>query len=288
MFSWQQIAEQLRQIVDTAIRFIKARRREEASLVFAALLFWLGYKFPTFLSPDFAEFLKPWHVVLIIQAVFSLAGLALLVHGGYRIWRLVYVPPLPPAKDRPSAIKGPMAFTEGDGELFRKLGRESDLQRLLGLILDNQVVMVIVRGASGAGKTSLLRAGLTHILSKPADGKGVKYHYWEATPTEPDKWLLHAIRETWPEGAAKPSTLDELVNPSDSLGRQSHVIVLDQFEQLRGSKPIFRLLRRIAREAKLPHRINARRSGGAGCRLLFFPPRRDYVANGLDYRLRLI
>ncbi len=267
MFSWQQLAEQLRQIVDTAIRFIKARRREEASLAFAALLFWLGYKFPIFLSPDFAEFLKPWRAVLIIQAVFSLAGLALLVHGGYRIWRLVYVPPLPPAKDRPSAIEGPMAFTEDDGALFRKLGRESDLQRLLGLILDNQAVMVIVRGASGAGKTSLLRAGLTHILAD----KGVKYHYWEAVPTEPDKWLLHAIRETWPEGATKPSTLDELVNPSESLGRQAHVIVLDQFEQLRGSKPIFRLLRRIAREAKPPHRITALRSGGAGCRLLFFP-----------------
>jgi hypothetical protein len=152
--------------------------------------------------------------------------------------------------------------------------------------------MVIVRGASGAGKTSLLRAGLTHILSKPADGKDVNYHYWEATPTEPDKWLLHAIRETWPPGledATKPSTLDELVNPSDSLGRQSHVIVLDQFEQLRGSKPIFRLLRRIAREAKPPHRINACRSGGARCRLQFFPRRSfDYVANGFDYRLRLI
>jgi Novel STAND NTPase 1 len=83
----------------------------------------------------------------------------------------------------------------------------------------------------------------------------VKYHYWEATPTEPDKWLLHAIRETWPDGATRPSTLDDLVNPSDGLGREAHVIVLDQFEQLRGNKPIFRLLRKIAREAKPPHRI---------------------------------
>jgi len=50
-------------------------------------------------------------------------------------------------------------------------------QKLLGLILDNQVVMVIVRGASGAGKTSLLQAGLTHILAE----KGVKYHsMWSA------------------------------------------------------------------------------------------------------------
>jgi hypothetical protein len=67
--------------------------------------------------------------------------------------------------------------------------------------------------------------------------------------------LLHAIRQTWPDGVTRPSTLDDLVNPSDGLGRQAHVIVLDQFEQLRGSKPIFRLLRKISREAKPPHRI---------------------------------
>ncbi|MGH9753568.1 MAG: hypothetical protein ACREA2_12360 [Blastocatellia bacterium] len=251
MINWQQIAQNPRQVVDPIIRFIKARRREEATLAFAILLLWIGHSFSDWLTPDLTEFLKPWRVVLIIRGVLYVAGFGLLVYAGFRIWRLVYVPDLPLVKDRPSAIKGPMAFTEGDGALFRKLGRETDLQRLLGLILDNQVMMVVVRGASGAGKTSLLRAGMTHILAD----KGVKYHYWEAVPTESDKMLLRAIQETWPEGVAKPATLDELVNPSDELGRQSHVIVLDQFEQLRGNKPIFRLLRKIAREAKPPHRI---------------------------------
>src|ERR1044072_5101802 len=89
-------------------------------------------------------------------------------YGVVRIWRLVHPPELPPAKDRPSAIKGPMAFTEADGDLFRKLGRESELQRLLGLVLDNQVLMIVVRGASVAGKTSLLRAGLKHIVGDNA------------------------------------------------------------------------------------------------------------------------
>ncbi|HEX9001179.1 MAG TPA: hypothetical protein VGB07_14840 [Blastocatellia bacterium] len=40
-----------------------------------------------------------------------------------------------------------------------------------------------------------------------------------------------------------------------ALGRQSHVIVLDQFEQLRGGRKIFSLLRRLVRAAKPPHRI---------------------------------
>ena len=251
MLDWQQLTPQLRQTIDAAFRFIKARRREEAALAFAALLFWFGYKFSSWLPVELAEFLKPWRVVLIVQIVLWLAGVMLLAYGIHRIYRLVYVPDLPPEKNRPSAIKGPMAFTEGDGALFRKLGRESDLQKLLGLILDNQVLMVVVRGASGAGKTSLLRAGLTHILAD----KGVHYHYWEAVPTESDKMLLRAIRETWPADAAKPATLDDLVNPADELGRQSHIIVLDQFEQLRGSKAIFRLLTQIARKAKPPHRI---------------------------------
>lgn len=60
--------------------------------------------------------------------------------------------------------------------------------------------MIVVRGASGAGKTSLLRAGLKHIL-----GARAIFHYWEALPSEPDKGLLRAIQETWPEGTAKPA-----------------------------------------------------------------------------------
>ncbi len=252
MFSWKQLEAQLRQIINTTIRFIKSRRREEASITFGAFLVWAGIYFPEWLEKaGVMEFVASWYGDKIGRSIFIAAGAGLVLYAAHKIFRLVYVPELPPPQDRPSAIKGPMAFTEDDGALFRKLGRENDLQKLLGLILDNQVVMVIVRGASGAGKTSLLRAGLTHIFA----GKDVKYHYWEATPTEPDKWLLHAIRETWPDGATRPSTLDDLVNPSDGLGRQSHVIVLDQFEQLRGNKPIFRLLRKIAREAKPPHRI---------------------------------
>jgi internalin A len=252
MFSWKQLEAQLRQIINATIRFIKARRREEASITSGAFLIWAGIYFPEWLEKaGMKEFVASWYGDKIVRSILIAAGAGLVLYAAYKFFRLVYVPDLPPPQDRPSAIKGPMAFTEDDGALFRKLGRENDLQKLLGLILDNQVVMVIVRGASGAGKTSLLRAGLTHILAE----KGVKYHYWEATPTEPDKWLLHAIRETWPDGATGPSTLDDLVNPSDELGRQAHVIVLDQFEQLRGNKPIFRLLRKISREAKPPHRI---------------------------------
>ncbi|WP_394824775.1 AAA family ATPase [Pendulispora albinea] len=172
-----------------------------------------------------------------------------------------------PLQDRAAAIKGPMAFGPEDGALFRKLGRESELQKLLGYIRDERTPLVVLMGASGAGKTSLLRAGLSDILS-PTD---VISHYWEALPTDPGEGLLRTLRASWgrttlngldaenpDEAEMFPSTIEELVNPA-RLGSQNHVIVLDQLEQLRGRDPlecpIFGLLRAIARDAKPPHRI---------------------------------
>ena len=240
MIGWQQ----LYLFVKTAFRLSKGPRREQAAFFVAALCFSGGLALGKF-APDFIA--GNWITGLRI-GLLAIGGIA-FVYGAVRVWRLVNPPELQPTRDRPSAIKGPMAFTEADGDLFRKLGRESELQKLLGLVLDNQVLMVVVRGASGVGKTSLLRAGLKHIL-----GARAIFHYWEALPSEPDKGLLRAIQETWPEGTAKPATLADLINPLDALGRQSHVIVLDQFEQLRGNEKIFQLLRRIIRESKPPHR----------------------------------
>ena len=254
MISWQQ----LEQFVKTAIRMLKGRRRDQAAFFVAALCFSGGFALGKLVDGK-------WIGILPI-ALYAL-GVIALAYGVVRVWQLVNPPELPPAKDRPSAIKGPMAFTEADGDLFRKLGRESELQKLLGLMLDDQVLMVVVRGASGAGKTSLLRAGLKHIL-----GDRAIFHYWEAVPAEPDKGLLRAVQEKWPDGAAKPATLVELVNPSDALGRQSHVIVLDQFEQLRGNRKIFQILRRIIRDSRPPHRITW---------VIAF--RREFSADWLDF-----
>jgi len=243
MISWGQ----LEQFVKSAISLLKGRKREQAAFAIATLCFSGGYALGGKLLPDFKDGSK-W--VAGLQIALYAIGAITFVYGTVRVWRLVHPPESPPPKDRPSAIKGPMAFTEADGELFRKLGRESELQKLLGLMLDDQVLMVVVRGASGAGKTSLLRAGLKHIL-----GDRVAFHYWEAVPTEPDKGLLRAVQEKWSDNASKPESLEELVNPADALGRQSHVIVLDQFEQLRGNRKIFQLLRRIVRESRPPHRM---------------------------------
>jgi hypothetical protein len=87
-------------------------------------------------------------------------------------------PPLPVAGDlRPTAIKGPTAFGPHDADLFRRLGRKADTATLLNHILNDQISLVVVSGESGAGKTSLLRAGLGSVLKN--QNLAIEYHYWE-------------------------------------------------------------------------------------------------------------
>lgn len=266
MLGWPELSQQLEGIVKSVIRFAKARKREEATIGLAAILFLVAYSFPKWLTPEFKDWVGSWQGLLIIPGIFYVAGLGFLFYGTYRIWLLVHTPDLPPPKDRPSAIKGPIAFAPADGELFRRLGREERLRKLLGFVEDDQVRLVILTGESGVGKTSLLRAGLTDILKD----KSIDYHYWEAVPGSSGQGLLRAIQESWhsgeatvnhagtPASSAGPESLEDLVNPSAELGERRHVIVFDQFEQLRrgtGNSAIFRLLRKVAREAKPPHRV---------------------------------
>jgi hypothetical protein len=266
MLSWQALLQQLQQIINAAIRFVKARRREEAAIGLAAIMFWVGSSFIGWFPKELQDFIKSWRGDWIITGVLYVAGLIFLADGVYRIWRLVQGPDLPPVTNRPAVIKGPLAFTPADGELFRKLGREDELKKLLSYVEDDQVCLVVLMGASGAGKTSLLRAGLTDILKD----KEIEYHYWEAVPSESGRGLLRAIQESWhselnngasstnqSEPPVELTSLDELVNSWPGLGESKHVIVLDQFEQLRGntSGQVFQLLRKLARKAKPPHRI---------------------------------
>jgi Leucine-rich repeat (LRR) protein len=228
------------------IRLIKGRRREQSAAAFGALCFLVA----TFLKSK--QWIPNWKGYDVASIALYAIGVVAFVYAFRRLWRATHATDLPPVKDRPSVIKGPSAFTPGDGELFRRLGRESELQELMGYVLDNQVRLVVLMGESGAGKTSLLRAGLPHILKD----KGVRVHYWEAVPTDSAERLLRAIQEDWSaNGSAKPATLDELINPAATLGAEQHVIVLDQFEQLRGRNAVLQFLRRVARESLPPHRL---------------------------------
>ncbi|MFA5923802.1 MAG: TIR domain-containing protein [Methylococcaceae bacterium] len=92
-------------------------------------------------------------------------------------------------RELPNAIKGLLAFTQEDGELFRKLGRDQELNSLNNFVKDPQIPLVVIMGDSGAGKSSLLRAGLSHSLK----GTDSAYVYWEALPHNTVAGLLNAV-----------------------------------------------------------------------------------------------
>lgn len=266
MLKWQELSQQLQQIVNTFIRFSKAPRREETAISVAAILLLSGFTFDWWFPKSFHDIIKSWRGDLIIQVSLFVSGLSALAYYVYHRRSLVSELDLPPVVNKPSAIKGPLAFTEADGELFRKLGREEDLRKLLSYIEDTQMHLVVLMGASGAGKTSLLRAGLKDILKD----KGIECHYWEAVPSNSGRELLRAIRKSWrsgsqgnanhssqPAASAEIKSLDDLINPSPELGDGRHVIVLDQFEQLSGrpGEQVFRMLEKVSLKAKPPHSI---------------------------------
>ncbi len=125
------------------------------------------------------------------------------------------------------------------------LGRRSELQQLLDRAQNDQIPITVVRGESGAGKTSLLQAGLQYTLKKE------NCVYWEARSQNAPAGLLHAIQSVFPE----VQSLDTL--PSACKNRW--VLILDQFEQISAQNPdhhpVFMLLERIVRENP-PHKLS--------------------------------
>ena len=176
-----------------------------------------------------------------------------------RVWKKA---PVPPASKKPvaNAVKGLFPFTTEDGQLFAQLGRERELQTLVGRAQDAQVGVNVVRGESGAGKTSLLRAGLDYTLKDMC-------LYWEAVPTNAPEALLHAFQSRYSE--------IESLNLLPDRCPARCVLILDQCEQLNPRQsehgPVFELLKRIAK-APAPHKLTA---------VVAF--RREFVSDWLDF-----
>ncbi len=216
--------EKARTFVDSVTDFFRVLRHGPRELALALLGFLL-LGAPALIPakedfPSVVQDVRPWIVFALIGL-----GLAFLIAVVWIVSRKVLAP-VPEDSDAKisDALKGASAFTPEDGELFARLGRTEEMGRLRGWVLDDQVTLVVVKGESGAGKTSLLRAGLTHALR--ADDVAVVY--WEASPAEPESKLLQAIRAKW--GSDAPlADFDQVFGELD--GRRC-VVVLDQLEQL--------------------------------------------------------
>ncbi|MFI6438687.1 hypothetical protein [Streptomyces sp. NPDC050759] len=114
------------------------------------------------------------------------------------------------AEEDDSPYPGLARFETGDGEHFH--GRDDLIAELVGLTAVNRFAAVV--GASGSGKSSLLRAGLIPALRDPSAGRSTD---------------LAAIRLLTP-GARPLRTHQALFTPHDGPG--DTLLVVDQFEEV--------------------------------------------------------
>jgi WD40 repeat protein/DNA-binding SARP family transcriptional activator len=148
-------------------------------------------------------------------------------------------PGLPP-------FKGLQYFEEADSELF--FGRELLTAKLINRLRETQFLSVII-GASGSGKSSLVRAGVIPALrkgqalldgTKPPDGSQ-NWHVHILTPTaRPVNALAVELTRNFESVTAAATLIDDMMQDPRSLGLflsrqypQQHILlVLDQFEEL--------------------------------------------------------
>ncbi|MET9441117.1 serine protease [Streptomyces sp. NPDC006610] len=138
-----------------------------------------------------------------------------------------------------SPFRGLEPFREQDAAVF--FARREDSERVARAVLRQPFVPVA--GASGVGKSSLVRAGVLPLLR----GAGYSVTDFVGQPgAEPVGVLLAALQHQFP-GAGLPEVTAAPVSPQtavmigarvlDHCGPAGHVVVLDQFEETVGTAP---------------------------------------------------
>ncbi len=168
-------------------------------------------------------------------------------------------------------FKGLQYFDEADSDLF--FGRELLTARLVNRLREAQFLSVII-GASGSGKSSLVRAGLIPALkrgdalldgTKPPEGSA-DWQVHVITPTaHPLEALATELTRDSESVTATTTLMDDLAQDPRSLAlflarknpKRHTLLVVDQFEEL------FTLCRdEFEREAFIDNLLNATPSNG--------------------------
>ncbi|WP_189218101.1 MULTISPECIES: nSTAND1 domain-containing NTPase [Streptomyces] len=167
-----------------------------------------GYSGPTLSSAAAGERLPSLPVALAYVSACGGQG-----EPWERRWReltaLLAGRPVAHAEDEPAPYRGLSRFEPEDGALF--FGREQLVDDLVGLVREHRFVALV--GASGSGKSSLLRAGLVPALRGPDAGDGRPAAIRICTPGE-DPLPAHGA----------------LLRPAEGDG--DTVLVVDQFEEV--------------------------------------------------------
>ncbi|MCG7207361.1 hypothetical protein [Streptomyces arenae] len=150
--------------------------------------------------------------------------------------------------------RGLTRFEPGDRELF--FGRDRLIEELHALACENRFAVVF--GASGSGKSSLLRAGLVPRLREEAERHG-----------------RPAVLRMFTPGPRPAATYGHLLAPAD--GEPESWVVVDQFEE------VFTLCRDRAERGRFLDLLLAARAPGSRLRVLI-AVRADFYARFGEHR----
>ncbi len=200
----------------------------------------------------------------------------------------------PPAPGEPP-FKGLQYFEEADADLF--FGRETLTAKLAGRLREGRTFIAVV-GASGSGKSSLVRAGLIPALKRGEAAEGRSHPMahsrdWPVhliTPTaHPLEALAVSLTRDTESVTAAATLLDDLMRDPRALhlavrrilagaGAARLALVVDQFEEL------FTLCRHEAeRQAFVDNLLMATTLQTEGPTLLVITLRADFYAHCAQY-----
>jgi hypothetical protein len=121
-------------------------------------------------------------------------------------------------------------YTEDDAAYF--FGREKDTRLIVANLFAARFTLVY--GASGVGKSSVLRAGVLHNLRSREDISAVVFNEWQSEPISGIKELLGETVKKMIGRAVELSssaTLAEYLSACTTLLNRRLMLILDQFEE---------------------------------------------------------
>lgn len=178
----------------------------------------------------------------------------------------------------PSPYKGPRPFEARDAGKF--FGRRTETREVAGLVVASKVV--VLHAASGAGKTSLLEAGvIPRLVGKGFDVLPVaRVGGWLAGVEPGANLAILNVVSAW---TARPAAELEGLEIADALaGRREEsgdgrvrprLLVIDQFEELFTAEPV-----RSADRAEFMRQLQDALAADPGARLIL-AAREDYLAH---------
>jgi hypothetical protein len=126
-----------------------------------------------------------------------------------------------------SPFRGLENYDIDDGKVF--FGRDREKQRLADIVCCRR--LVVVSGASGAGKTSLLKAGLLDWMSRTPPFVGMYVRCMNDPVTELYRVLTSHLQVDL-SAVPRPPTFAEIFSAASTFGNRLPVIIVDQAEEL--------------------------------------------------------